>query len=214
MNRNRFRMHPWLALVILSLAIDATATTWKEKVLYSFQGSPNDGFNVAGGVVFDRQGNLYGATTGGGTGCLPIGEECGLVFELSPPVKQGDPWTETIIFQFKGKGANDASAPSGGVILDSAGNVYGVTAYGGAGDCVLVGTKAGCGAVFGAFASSAQGRPLDGDDSTQFQEWQRRLLSLGQSDVRRPRQPVRSHSVRRRQGHHVQSLLSILRDSV
>jgi hypothetical protein len=36
-NRNQFRARPWLLLVILSLAINASAE-WKQKVLYSFQG--------------------------------------------------------------------------------------------------------------------------------------------------------------------------------
>jgi hypothetical protein len=159
-NRNRIRMQPWLAAVILALAVNASAASWKEKVLYSFQGGLTDGSTPAGGVVFDKAGNLYGATTGGGPDtCAPIGNECGLVFQLAPPVKQGDPWTGTIIFQFKGKGANDASAPSGGVILDSAGNVYGVTAYGGTGDCVDVGVTAGCGTVYELSPPAKHGDP-------------------------------------------------------
>jgi hypothetical protein len=138
-----------VCLGIVMATVSVASASWKEKVLYSFQGGLNDGAGPAGGVVLDKAGNLYGATTGGGPdSCAPIGNACGLVFQLSPPVKQGDHWTETIIFQFKGKGANDASAPSGGVILDSAGNVYGVTAYGGTGDCVNVGVTAGCGTVY------------------------------------------------------------------
>jgi hypothetical protein len=147
--RNRIRMQPWLAAVILALAVNASAASWKEKVLYSFQGGSTDGSTPAGGVVFDKTGNLYGATTGGGPdSCAPIGNACGLVYQLSPPVHKGDPWTETLIYQFKGKGFNDASVPVGGVILDAAGNVYGTTAYGGTGTCVLVGVLAGCGTVF------------------------------------------------------------------
>jgi hypothetical protein len=138
-------------LLLASLAISppALSASWKERVLYSFQGGLTDGSTPAGGVMFDKAGNLYGATTGGGPdSCAPIVNECGLVFELSPPAKSGDPWTETLIYQFKGKGFNDASAPAGGVLVDAGGNVYGTTAYGGSGDCVLLGTKAGCGTVF------------------------------------------------------------------
>jgi uncharacterized repeat protein (TIGR03803 family) len=109
--------------------------------------------------VFDKAGNLYGATTGGGTNCAPIGGECGLVFELSPPAKQGDPWTESIVFTFKGEDENDASAPTGGLIIDGAGNLYGVTAYGGTGDCVLLGVKAGCGTVYELSPPATQGDP-------------------------------------------------------
>jgi uncharacterized repeat protein (TIGR03803 family) len=147
-NHNRFPVRSCLLLVILSMATTASAE-WKEKVLYSFQGGTSDGSGPAGGVVFDPQGNLYGATAGGGPpSCGPIGGECGTVFQLSPPAQKGGPWTETLIYQFQGKGSNDASVPSGGLIRDAAGNLYGVTGYGGTGDCVLLGVPAGCGTVY------------------------------------------------------------------
>ena len=99
--------------------------------------------------MFDPQGDLYGATTDGGPAtCKPIGGACGTVFQLSPPSEGGGSWTETLIYQFQGKGSNDASVPSGGLIRDSAGNLYGVTGYGGTGDCVLLGVTAGCGTVY------------------------------------------------------------------
>jgi hypothetical protein len=80
-------------------------------------------------VVFDKQGNLYGATTGGGSAtCAPFGSECGTVFQLSPPAEKGGSWTETLLYQFQGKGSNDGSVPNGGLIIDAAGNLYGVTA--------------------------------------------------------------------------------------
>jgi hypothetical protein len=128
------------------MTINASAE-WKEKVLYSFQGG-NDGAFPGGGVVFDQQGNLYGVTEAGGpSSCAPIGNYCGTVYQLSPPVKQGDPWTKTLIYMFKGKQYNDGEVPDG-LIIDQAGNLYGVTAYGGSGGCVLVGVPAGCGTVY------------------------------------------------------------------
>lgn len=135
--------------LILAFASAASGASWNEQVLYSFQGGANDGYYPQGGLVFDRAGNLYGATSGGGPdSCAPDGNACGMVFQLSPPVEKGNPWTETILIQFKGKGSNDASEPSGGLIMDSAGNLYGVTAYGGTGNCVLLGVKGGCGTVY------------------------------------------------------------------
>jgi uncharacterized repeat protein (TIGR03803 family) len=137
-----------LFAVAFVLAAPASAS-WKEQVLYSFQGGTNDGSVPAGGAVFDPQGNLYGATTDGGpASCAPIGGACGTVFQLSPPAQKGGAWTETLIYQFQGKGSNDASVPNGGLIRDAAGNLYGATAYGGTGDCVLLGVPAGCGAVY------------------------------------------------------------------
>jgi hypothetical protein len=144
----RFRMRLWLALVIAALAVPASAE-WKEKVLYSFQGGKGDGSVPTGGVIFDSLGNLYGATTGGGpASCGPIAGECGTVFQLSPPAQKGGSWTETLIYQFQGKGSNDASVPTSGLIRDAAGNLYGVTGYGGTGDCLLLGVPAGCGTVY------------------------------------------------------------------
>src|SRR5580698_1111415 len=68
--------HFWLAAfyaLILALAPSASAQ-WNEQVLYSFQGG-RDGATPTGGMVFDRQGNLYGATrSGASTSCLgPFG---------------------------------------------------------------------------------------------------------------------------------------------
>src|ERR1700722_12440223 len=139
------RLCTLVALIVLLAA--TAAAEWKEKVLYSFQGG-TDGSTPAGGVVFDKQGNLYGATQqGGGTNCSPMAA-CGTVYQLSPPAKQGDPWTETLLHVFKGKQSNDGEFPSGGVIADAAGNIYGTSSYGGSGDCVLLGIKGGCGTVF------------------------------------------------------------------
>jgi hypothetical protein len=137
-----------LCAVALTLAVPASAE-WKEKVLYSFQGGTNDGAFPVGGVVFDSQGNLYGVLQFYGPGsCGPIGNECGAVFQLAPPVHQGDALTETLIYEFQGKGGNDGESPNGGLVIDGQGNLYGVTAYGGTWDCVLLGVSAGCGTVY------------------------------------------------------------------
>jgi hypothetical protein len=144
----RFITHlPLMCLLVLALACPVSAE-WKEKVLYSFQGGANDGSFPAGGVVFDSKGNLCGATTYGGLTACAIGGDCGTVFQLSPPVHKGDPWNERVIYQFRGQGVNDGGVPSGGLIIDAAGNLYGVTGYGGSGDCVLLGLRAGCGTVY------------------------------------------------------------------
>jgi hypothetical protein len=134
----------FVALVLLSSSASAS---WKEKVLYSFQGIP-DGAQPAGGVVFDQAGNLYGATTGGGSSsCVSFGE-CGTVYQLTPPVKRGDPWTEALLYVFKGNASNDGATPGGSLVIDSSGNLYGSTAYGGTGGCTILGTKMGCGVVY------------------------------------------------------------------
>jgi hypothetical protein len=134
-----------LFVVILALGKSASAE-WKEKVLYSFQGGANDGALPAGGVVFDEAGNLYGATDQG-LGLCPPGH-CGSVFKLKPPAEKGEPWTENVLHAFTGVSNGDGGSPASGLVIDSAGNLYGTTAYGGTGDCVLLGTKVGCGIVY------------------------------------------------------------------
>jgi len=142
-----------LCAVALTLAVPASAE-WKEKVLYSFQGG-TDGEGPVGGVVFGADGNLYGATQfGGADNCSPMAA-CGAVFQVSPQ-KHGS-WTETVLYVFKGKASNDGEYPEGGLIADSGGNLYGTTAYGGTGNCVLLGIKGGCGTVFELSPPAEQG---------------------------------------------------------
>jgi uncharacterized repeat protein (TIGR03803 family) len=52
---------------------------------------------------------------------------------------------ETTIYSFKG--GSDGSGPVGGMVRDSNGNLYGMTEYGGTGNCGS-GSFAGCGTVF------------------------------------------------------------------
>jgi hypothetical protein len=130
-----------LSLVLILLFASSASAEWKEKVLYSFQGSP-DAATPQGGVVFDKRGNLYGAALGG-----PQYSQ-GTVFQLVPPAKKGDPWTESVLYVFQGKPANDGQVPTGGLVIDGVGNLYGVTGYGGTGSCILLGISVGCGTVY------------------------------------------------------------------
>ena len=94
-------------------------------VLHSFSGGVG-GANAWGGVIRDAAGNLYGTTLdGGGTGC-PGGLGCGTVWLLQPSGKF------TILHSFTG--GPDGWGPSGTLALDSAGNLYGTAANGGAYD--------------------------------------------------------------------------------
>jgi uncharacterized repeat protein (TIGR03803 family) len=54
----------------------------------------------------------------------------GIVYHLSPPAVGGTTWTETVIWSFPGY-TGDGSFPSGGLIMDGAGNLYGNTQNGG-----------------------------------------------------------------------------------
>jgi len=117
-----------------------------ETVLYEFMGRNNgDGANPIGDLIFDQSGNLYGVTQYGGSLSAACNEElgCGTVFELSPPLQLGEAWTETVLYRFQGD-PTDGNEPLAGLVFDSAGNLYGTTAFGGLdnGHCT------GCGTVF------------------------------------------------------------------
>lgn len=98
---------------------------WTETVLHNFNPSTGDGFNPLAGLIMDRAGNLYGTTSGGGTGTSPAG----LVFELSPSGSVG--WTEKVLHIFLNNGT-DGTHPHAGLIFDGSGNLYGTTSSGGA----------------------------------------------------------------------------------
>lgn len=97
---------------------------WTETVLHSFKQSATDGNTPFAGVILDAAGNLYGTTYYGGL------YASGTAFELTPG-SDGN-WTETVLHDFGAAG--DGIGPQyGGLIIDTAGNLYGTTGYGGAG---------------------------------------------------------------------------------
>jgi uncharacterized repeat protein (TIGR03803 family) len=98
---------------------------WSMKTLHSFSDTIGDGGHPGGGVIFDAAGNLYGTTSDGGTS----NESEGIVYKLGP--EAGGGWTETILYDFDNLESANGLAPNAGVILDSAGNLYGTTTYGG-----------------------------------------------------------------------------------
>ncbi len=94
--------------------------TWTETVLYNFAGGTDAASPVAS-VSIDAAGNLYGSSPFGGAN----GD--GAVYKLT---HSGSSWTESVIYNFTG--GSDGQAPTGGVIVDASGNLYGGTFFGGA----------------------------------------------------------------------------------
>jgi uncharacterized repeat protein (TIGR03803 family) len=84
--------------------------------LYSFRGT-NDGEHPSATLVFDGAGNLYGATTLGGSG------GGGTVFRLSP---SGGGWNFSLLYSLAGH-ASEGQDPGvyNALVLDAAGNLYG-----------------------------------------------------------------------------------------
>lgn len=96
--------------------------TWIQTVIHSFTGG-NDGYGPGAGVTIDNHGNVYGMTpTGGANGF-------GIVYQLMPGAN--GTWTEKIIHTFTG-GADGSGGSAGRLVLDPAGNVFGLCTVGGA----------------------------------------------------------------------------------
>jgi uncharacterized repeat protein (TIGR03803 family) len=104
----------------------STGGGYTESVLFSFPGQPpiSVGAYPSGDLMMDDAGNLFGTTTNGGTGGY------GVAYELSPTAGGG--YTISVLHNFDGSTA-DGGEPTGGLIMDSAGNLYGTTSAGGAG---------------------------------------------------------------------------------
>src|SRR6266481_1049198 len=102
---------------VFKISSDGTATTF-----YNFctaTGCKNGRYPQAG-LILDTNGNLYGTTYGGGA----YGK--GTVFELSPS------GAETVLHSFCARtGCSDGSHPRADLVMDTAGDLYGTTYYGG-----------------------------------------------------------------------------------
>ena len=108
---------------------------WNETVLHSFTGGNDGAVPNYVDLVFDPAGNIYGTTFYGGVYAY------GAVFELTP---SGGGYTESVIHSFNFP--DGGSYPEAGVVLDSAGNIYGTTTYGGTGTGCL--NMDNCGTVY------------------------------------------------------------------
>jgi len=126
-----------LSFVLLVLCTIQPAAA-DEKVLHVFSSQPQGGSPF--GLVADSSGNLFGTTQKGGA------YNYGAVYEFAPNADGG--WTQTVLHSFSG------GADGGGPllpVLDSEGNLYGATSYGGSG------CGGGCGTVFKLTPNSSGG---------------------------------------------------------
>jgi uncharacterized repeat protein (TIGR03803 family) len=145
-----------LAIAAALLAAISTgaesAQAWTLKTLYSFCAQPNcaDGSQPNWGpLLMDQAGNLYGVTGLGGA------SNRGTVFTL---YREGDGWTQQLLYTFCAQAScADGAIPGGNLIMDIAGNLYGMTQAGGSID----------GGVVYELSPSGNGNP-----------WTQRLLHL------------------------------------
>lgn len=102
---------------VFELAKSSGAYT--ERVLHSFGCTSTDGRDPYAGLIMDAAGNLYGTTESAG------GSGYGMVFEL---VNSNGDYTEEVLYNFTG---TDGQMPTGNLLFDSTGNLYGTTQGGG-----------------------------------------------------------------------------------
>jgi len=100
-------------------AVYEVNTAGTEIALHSFTGYPSDGEYPETPVARDRAGNLYGSSTGGGSG--PCYQGCGTVFKIATS------GNETVQYSFTG--GSDGGNPEQGLVVDKSGTVFGTTAY-------------------------------------------------------------------------------------
>ena len=145
---------------------------WTETVLYNFTVGGIDGIYPGAGLIFDSAGNLYGTTTRGGA------YNNGTVFELTSPATEGGQWSETLLYSFKG-GTSDGAGPSGGVVFDHSGNLYGTTSFGGTSIVQYEICFSGCGVAYELTPPGAPGGAWTETVLNHFYPKQRALFPVG-----------------------------------
>ena len=103
------------------VAPSAAKAGWTLTTLYTFPGGAS-GTGPIFGLIADRSLNLFGVASGGAGGH-------GLVYRLAPPALGATAWTQNVLYTFNG--AADGNAPSGALVEDTTGHLYGVTSLGG-----------------------------------------------------------------------------------
>jgi uncharacterized repeat protein (TIGR03803 family) len=96
---------------------------WSYAVLHYFRNRYVDGIYLGSGVILDACGNIFGTTFDGGA------YGTGTVFEI--PAGQGPNGSDKILHSFSETLYHGGINPLGGLVFDSAGNLYGTTEVGG-----------------------------------------------------------------------------------
>jgi uncharacterized repeat protein (TIGR03803 family) len=115
--------------IVFRLSPIAGSKALKFAMLHQFTANINgnigpDGASPYGSVLIDNNGSLYGTAFAGGV------NNGGVAWMLSPPAAGKTAWGRTLLWQF-GAGS-DGFSPTGGLVADSAGALYGTTSFGGA----------------------------------------------------------------------------------
>jgi uncharacterized repeat protein (TIGR03803 family) len=124
---------------VFKLAPNAKRTRWTLSTIYNFcttHSDCSDGFyprsglayqGATSGALYDGMSPLYGVALGGGK------RSGGVVYTISPKTHGG--WAQRVVYAFCAEGGSnctDGFQPSSVPLVDAAGNLFGVTATGGA----------------------------------------------------------------------------------
>jgi uncharacterized repeat protein (TIGR03803 family) len=90
--------------------------SWNFQVLYNFTNTSTSGVFPASGLTLDAAGNLYGTAAYGGP------TDAGVAYKLTKSAN----WQQSVLQTFP-FGTSGIGSPSGALIFDSAGNLYGAT---------------------------------------------------------------------------------------
>ncbi len=88
-------------------------------MLHSFADGNDGQFPFGSKLIFDTTGDLYGIASGGGI------HDYGVVFKLTRGATGN--WTERVLYAFPG--GSGGSFPTGNLVFDSAGNLYGGASF-------------------------------------------------------------------------------------
>src|ERR1035438_9480724 len=106
----------------MAYELSPSSPGWTFPDIYDFTNTTTSVASPASSLILDTEGNLYGVSQYGGADGL------GAVYELSP---SSSGWTQTLLYSFAG--GSDGASPSGSLIFDASGNLYGTTFEGGSG---------------------------------------------------------------------------------
>ena len=110
-----------LAIYFVVFALSSCAFGQTLTTIHDF-GSGPDGENPQSGVIFDRNGNIFGSVALGGI------SGNGVIYTLTP-AGDGVSWNESFLYQFKG--TPDGQTPDGVLTMSPTGRLFGTTQLGG-----------------------------------------------------------------------------------
>lgn len=84
------------------------------------------GENPQGALLRDPEGVLYGTTAGS---TITSQFAFGTVYALVPPATAGGAWTQNVLHTFSGP--DGGASPTGALVMDKSGYLYGTAMYGG-----------------------------------------------------------------------------------